>query len=75
MKKVCEVLGATDLFDGIDHSVFEPYCARTVLRLYWKGEIVVNEGDRCEGIYSVVSGTLAIQKYSIDGEYVTVNLL
>jgi CRP-like cAMP-binding protein len=75
VKKVCEVLGATDLFDGIDHSVFEPYCARTVLRLYWKGEIVVNEGDRCEGIYSVVSGTLAIQKYSIDGEYVTVNLL
>ncbi len=75
MKKVCQVLADTNLFDGIDHSVFEPYCARTNIRLIWKGEIVVNEGDRCEGIYSVVSGTLAIQKYSIDGEYVTINLL
>lgn len=75
MKKVCQVLSDTKLFDGIDHSVFEPYCARTNIRLIWKGEIVVNEGDRCEGIYSVVSGTLAIQKYSIDGEFVTLNLL
>ncbi|NLF20834.1 MAG: Crp/Fnr family transcriptional regulator [Clostridiaceae bacterium] len=75
MKKICEVLGQTKLFDSMDHSVFQPYCSRTSIRLIWKGEIVVNEGDRCEGISSVVSGTLAVQKYSADGEYVTLNLL
>lgn len=75
MKKVCSVLADTKLFDGVEHSSFEPYCARTNLRLVWKGEIVVNEGDRCEGVSTVVSGTLAVQKYSADGEYVTLNLL
>ncbi len=75
MKKVCEVLGQTKMFDGMDHHLFHTYCSRTSIRLIWKGEIVVNEGDRCEGIASVVSGTLAVQKYSADGEYVTLKLL
>lgn len=75
MKKICEVLAQTKLFESIEHDTFKPYCARSAIRLYWKGEIVVNEGDRCEGIYTVVSGTLAVQKYSADGEYVKLNLL
>ncbi len=75
MKKVCEVLGQTKLFEGMDHNLFNTYCARSSIRLIWKGEIVVNEGDRCEGISTVVSGTLAMQKYSADGEYVTLKLL
>ena len=75
MKKICEVLAKTKLFESIDHSTFQPYCARSTIRLFWKGEIVVNEGDRCDGVFTVVSGTLAVQTYAADGEYVTLNLL
>lgn len=75
MKKICETLSKTPLFSGLTHDVFHEYCSKTSIRLVWKGEVLVNEGDPCKGIGMIVDGQLAMQKYSSSGEFATLELL
>lgn len=75
MKKVCDILADSKLFAGLDHQMFNQFCSRVSIRLVWKGEIIFNEADRCDSVGLVVSGQLGLQKYSADGDYITVDLL
>ena len=75
MKKVCDILAESKLFTGLDHDMFDQFCSRVSIRLVWKGEIIFNEADRCDSVGVVVSGQLGMQKYSADGDYITVDLL
>ena len=75
MKKICETLAATPLFAGLTHELFHEYCAKTSIRVVWKGEVLVNEGDACNGIGMIIEGQLAMQKYTSGGEFATLALL
>lgn len=75
MKKIIAALRKSKLFSGLNEKQLEEYINHMNERVLWKGEILVNEGDRVEGLYVVAEGTLAMQKYSIDGDYVTLKLL
>ncbi len=75
MKKICDFLGMTSLFGSLDQSVYHAFCYNTNMKTYWKGEVIVNEGDPCTGIGIVVEGQLARQKYSASGEFSTLELL
>jgi len=75
MKKLCEVLAETKLFAGLAKEDFSSYCARTSIRVAWKGEIIENEGDECKGIGVLLQGKLALQKYTSSGDFATLSLL
>jgi len=75
MKKLCEVLAETKLFAGLAKEDFSSYCARTSIRVAWKGEIIENEGDECKGIGVLLQGKLALQKYTSAGDFATLSLL
>jgi CRP-like cAMP-binding protein len=75
MKKICEALSSTVLFNGLDHSVFHQYCMKTTVRLVWKGEVIANEGDLCPGIGIIIDGQIALQKYTSSGDFATIELL
>lgn len=75
MKKICETLGNTALFAGLGHDAFHIYCAKTSIRLVWKGEVIANEGDPCNGIGIIVDGQIALQKYASSGDFATLELL
>jgi CRP-like cAMP-binding protein len=75
MKKICEVLAGTPLFEGIDHEVFGEHCGKTSLRIVWKGEMLAVEGDECTGIGIVQEGQLAMQKYTSSGDCATLGLM
>ncbi|NLB10465.1 MAG: Crp/Fnr family transcriptional regulator [Clostridiaceae bacterium] len=75
MKKICEVLGSTQLFRGLTHELYHDNCESSNIRTFWKGEIIINEGDVCPGVYVIVDGQVAMQKYSSNGEFVTLDLL
>ena len=47
----------------------------TTMRLVWKGEILIHEGDNCGFIGIVAEGQLAMQKYTGSGEAYTLGLL
>jgi CRP-like cAMP-binding protein len=75
MKKICETLAKTPLFSGLNHDLFHDYCGKTNIRLVWKGEVIVNEGDPCTGIGMIIEGQLAMQKYTSSGDFATLELL
>ena len=75
MKKICETLAMTPLFNGLNHDLFHEYCSKTSIRLVWKGEILVNEGDPCTGVGMIIDGQLAMQKYTSSGDFATLELL
>jgi len=75
MKKICETLSAAALFKGWNHDIFHDYCNRTSIRLIWKGEVLVNEGEPCTEIGLIVEGQLATQKYNSVGEFTTLELM
>lgn len=75
MKRVCEILGSTSLFRGLTHELYHDYCEGTHIRTVYKGEVIVNEGDLCTGVYIVISGYIARQKYSSSGEFTTLDLI
>lgn len=75
MKKICETLAATSLFTGLNHDLFHEYCGKTSIRLVWKGEVLVNEGDPCTGVSIILEGQLAMQKYASSGDFATLELL
>jgi len=75
MKKLCDVISETRLFNGLEHEVFSQYCGKTSIRIAWKGEIVENEGDDCDGIGVLLQGKLALQKYTSSGDFATISLM
>ena len=75
MKKICETLALTQLFSGLTHELFHEYCTKMAIRVVWKGEVLVNEGDVCTGIGMIVDGQLAMQKYTSGGDFATLALL
>ncbi len=75
MKKICEILGSTQLFRGLTHELYHDYCESSNIRTFWKGEVIVNEGDVCAGVYVIVDGQVAMQRYSSNGEFATLDLL
>lgn len=75
MKKICDVIAGTKLFQGLEHDVFSQYCGKTSIRIAWKGEIVENEGDDCNGIGILIQGKLALQKYTSSGDFATISLM
>ncbi len=75
MKKVCDSLTGTALFSGLSHEQFHDFCLKTTIRLVWKGEVLVNEGDPCTGIGLILEGQLAMQKYASSGDFATLGLL
>jgi CRP/FNR family transcriptional regulator, dissimilatory nitrate respiration regulator len=75
MVKVCDIIGETRLFKGLDHDVFSQYCGKTSIRVAWKGEIIENEGDECRHIGILLQGKLALQKYTSSGEFATLSLM
>lgn len=75
MRKVCEELANTALFRGLNHDFFEPFCLMTSIRLVWKGEVLIHEGDVCGYVGIVVEGQLAMQRYTGSGEAFTLGLL
>ncbi len=75
MRKVCDELAATALFRGLNHDFFEPFCLMTSIRLVWKGEVLIHEGDVCGYIGIVVEGQLAMQRYTGSGEAFTLGLM
>ena len=75
MRKVCDELAATALFRGLNHDFFEPFCLMTSIRLVWKGEVLIHEGDVCGYVGIVVEGQLAMQRYTGSGEAFTLGLL
>jgi CRP-like cAMP-binding protein len=75
MQKLCEVISKTILFKGLEHDVFSQYCSKTSIRVAWKGEIIENEGDDCNGIGVLLQGKLALQKYASTGEFSTISLI
>ncbi len=75
MKKICEALSGTVLFNGLNHEAFHQYCMKTTVRLVWKGEVIANEGDLCPGIGIIIDGQIALQKYTSSGDFATIELL
>lgn len=75
MKRPCEALAMSPLFNNLDHELFAPFCQRLTIRLIYKGEVLVNEGDICKSLGVVLDGQLAVQKYASNGDFVTLNLL
>jgi CRP-like cAMP-binding protein len=75
MKKICDTLASSPLFTGLNHDTFYEFCSKISIRLIWKGEVVVNEGDPCSGIGMIIEGQLAVQKYTSSGDFATLELL
>jgi hypothetical protein len=75
MRKICETMASTRLFAGLDHSVYHEHCINTPIHTFWKGQLIVMEGDLCKGIGIVVEGRIARQKYTPSGEFTTLELL
>lgn len=75
MKKICDIFATTPLFSGMDHSIFHDLCSKTSIKMVWKGEVLVNEGDACNGIGLIIEGQLAMQKYTSSGDFATLELL
>lgn len=75
MKKLCDVISGTLLFKGLEHDVFSQYCGKTSIKIVWKGEIIANEGDVCDGIGILLQGKIALQKYTSNGDFTTIGLM
>ncbi len=75
MKKICETMASTPLFAGLDHEIYHEHCKNTAIHTFWKGQLLIMEGDLCKGIGIVIEGQLARQKYTPSGEFTTLDLL
>lgn len=65
----------TILFQDLDQGVYKSYCENSQLEMFWKGDLIVQEGDKCEGIILIVEGQVSMLMTSPDGDYSTLNLL
>lgn len=75
MRKVCDFIAQSPLFEGLDHDTYGTFCEKCTIHLYWKGELIAREGDICPGIGVVFEGQVAKQKYAPNGDSSTLDLL
>ncbi|HHX36394.1 MAG TPA: Crp/Fnr family transcriptional regulator [Clostridiaceae bacterium] len=75
MKKACDALAKSPIFRQLNHDTFGHFCNRLSIKMYYKGEMLANEGDECQALGIVLDGQVALQKYSFDGEFTTLDLL
>jgi CRP/FNR family transcriptional regulator, cyclic AMP receptor protein len=61
------VLKGSPLFAALSDSEMEALSARTASRSYSSGELLFSEGERCAGLYIIVSGRVRIFKVSASG--------
>lgn len=62
-----DLLSGVPLFAGLNRAELAPLAAMTVARSYPRNLIVVNEGDRAETLYFVLSGRIKVFVASDDG--------
>lgn len=75
VKKICDVLRESMLFGNLDQEFYRAYCSQSELTLFWKGDIIAQEGDLCPGVIILIEGQASIQKTSPNGDYSTLALL
>jgi CRP/FNR family cyclic AMP-dependent transcriptional regulator len=67
------VLASVPLFEGLKPAELAPLAAKTVARSYPRNLIVVNEGDRADTLYFVLSGRVKVFVASDDGREIVLN--
>ncbi|MDO5732478.1 MAG: Crp/Fnr family transcriptional regulator [Eubacteriales bacterium] len=63
------------LYSSFQVSELNKYEDRLIERNIWKGEILENEGNFCESMGFILSGSLSVEKYSSNGNYAMIDLL
>ena len=65
-----DIVKSNDLFEGIELSDFEKTipCLSPIKKKFNKNEIVLHAGDKVNYIYIILSGSVKIIKYDIDGK-------
>ncbi|HVO97654.1 MAG TPA: Crp/Fnr family transcriptional regulator [Bryobacteraceae bacterium] len=62
-----QILEATPLFAALDDAELSSLADRCEVHPYSAGEVLFSEGERCKGLYIVVSGRVRILKTSLNG--------
>lgn len=75
MKKICETLKRTQLFEGLDLELYQSCCSANELRLFWRGDLIARDGELCPGLIVITEGQASVQKLSANGNFSTLNLL
>lgn len=75
MKKTCDILKSSQMFRELEQDQYASFCSDSLIQLFWKGELIVHEGDLCPGVIVILEGQASIQKTAADGEYTTLALL
>lgn len=75
MKKICDILRETTMFADLTEEIYHSICAQSDMDIFWKGDLICNEGDLCQGVLILLEGRAAIQKTSPSGDYSTLDLL
>lgn len=75
MKRICNILRETTLFRGLSQATYRSCCTSSKVFVFYKGEVIVQEGDICEGVIVILEGKAATLKTSANGDYSTLNLL
>ncbi len=68
-----DLLSGVPLFAGLNRAELAPLAAMTVARSYPRNLIVVNEGDRAETLYFVLSGRIKVFVASDDGREIVLS--
>ncbi|HUD24052.1 MAG TPA: Crp/Fnr family transcriptional regulator [Burkholderiaceae bacterium] len=68
-----DVLAGVPLFAGLNRAELAPLAAMAVTRSYPRNLIVVNEGDRADTLYFVLSGRLKVFVASDDGREIVLS--
>ncbi|MBP5416154.1 MAG: Crp/Fnr family transcriptional regulator [Clostridiales bacterium] len=63
------------LFSGIDEDTKASLESLGRIKNWSRGELIVSEGDVCKGLYIILKGFAAVQKYTPAGDYSTICLL
>ena len=62
------------LISGLDPKETAECMAAIRIRHFSKGEVIIREGDPCTGLFFLMSGLAALQKYTTGGEVVTLRI-
>ncbi len=62
-----QILKTTPLFAALDEAELASLADRCGIHSYAAGEVLFSEGERCKGLYIVVSGRVRIFKTSLNG--------
>ena len=68
-----DLLSGVPLFAGLNRAELAPLAAMTVARSYPRNLIVVNEGDRAETLYFVLSGRIKVFVANDDGREIVLS--